>query len=54
MISSRQDASHVAPVLETDELKDAVRILGEVVSELAERVELLELRENVRAAGAKL
>lgn len=52
MISSRQDASSARPNTETDELKDAVRVLGVVVTELAERVELLETRENVRLTRA--
>ncbi len=38
------------PPSENQELRDTVRVLGAVVEELAERVELLETRERVRNA----
>jgi hypothetical protein len=36
---------------ENDELKDELRVLGAVVQELSERVELLETREGLRSAA---
>lgn len=39
---------------EHDELRAAMRVLGAVVGELAERIEVLETRESVRTAADAL
>ena len=51
MLSIRPDS---APRSENDELRDTVRVLGAVVEELAERVELLETRARLRDSATQL
>ena len=51
MFGAHIDSAQTASPSEAEELKDAIRVLGAVVEELAERVELLETRESLRAAA---
>lgn len=52
MLSVHTHSAQAAARTENDELKAAMRVLGAVVEELSERVELLETRENLRSAAA--
>ena len=52
VIVAADSEPHLVPS-EHDELKTAMRVLGAVVEELSERVELLETRESLRAAAAE-
>ena len=53
MLSAHADS--VQPAVQSEEdLKDALRVLGAVVEQLSERVELLETRENIRTAATLL
>ena len=51
MLGAHTDPAQTAARSEHEELKDAMRVLGAVVEELSERVELLEARESLRAAA---
>ena len=53
MLSAQADSVQ-SETQSQEELQDAMRVLGAVVEQLAERVELLEARENVRIAAALL
>jgi hypothetical protein len=49
---ARSKPAQIAAVrTEHDELRSAMRVLGAVVGELAERIEVLETRESVRDAA---
>lgn len=52
MLSIHTGSAQTAPRTENDELRDAMRVLGAVVEELSERIELLETRETLRSAAA--
>ncbi len=53
MLSVHADSAQTAAArTENQELRDAMRVLGAVVEELSERVELLETRENLRSTAA--
>lgn len=53
MLSAHADPVET-PARSDEELKDALRVLGAVVEQLSERVELLETRESIRTAAALL
>ncbi len=51
MQSLHSDSGEIRAPRTEGELQDAVRVLGAVVNELAERIELLETRQAVADAG---